>query len=1243
MSRPIGKSPVRPLNQVFLPTVMVWYNMTIETAVPDNLLVRYTVSWLTFTAAWTASFAGISPAEEATATPREISFNRDIRPILSGKCFKCHGPDEETRRAKLRLDRREDAVREREDGAAIRPGRPDESELVRRIHAEDPDVLMPPPESNKTLTERERAFLEAWIAQGAVYEEHWAFVPPVKSDPPPVRLSSWPRREIDAFILARLEAAGLSPSPEADPYTLVRRVYLDLIGLPPTPEEARAFVEDPSPDAYTRLVDRLLDSPRYGERWARRWLDLARYADTNGYEKDRHRDIWPYRDWVIRALNADMPFDEFTIAQLAGDLMPGDDVDRLIATGFHRNTMLNEEGGIDPLEFRFHAMTDRVATTGTTWLGLTIGCAQCHTHKYDPITHHDYYRFMAFLNNADEPELALPSPDGKAEWRRRQAEADRLTKTLADHWPIEQELWEPMRVVSAQTDSGQPAETLDDGSLLFAEPAPERDAYTIVLKTTQTNVAQLRLDALTHDRLPSRGPGRTPHGNFVLTDVKIMAAPITNPASARKVALASARAEVHQPKFPPEHAIDDDPRSGWAVHDPERPLNEDRSIVFDFAEPVASEGGTRFTVTLAQRYGGRHAIGRVLFRVPTVSVPQSESELTSRRHEALDAAFQRWLQEERGRTVRWMPIAPVEATANLPHLAVQDDHSVFASGDTTKQDTYRLKYDLPPGSITAFRLEALPDERLPEGGPGMTYYEGERGDFFLTEFSMTARGEAVTFGEASHSYAKNRFGSHEVSAQLALDGDKQTGWSVSGRVGERHVAVFVPESPVSGGREIELTMMFGRHFASSLGRFRLSVTQDSGPVRARDLPAATEALLAVPDGELTDAQRAALRDTFLLQAPEVREHAQRIRRLRQPPDAATTLIMRERPPENPRPTFVHHRGEFLQPKDPVQPGVPKIFEREDDSGPDNRLEFARWLVSRDNPLTARVTVNRQWAAFFGQGLVRTLQDFGMQGELPSHPRLLDWLAVDFMDQGWSLKKLHRQIVLSATYRQSSRVSPERRHRDPENRLLARGPRFRLEAEILRDQLLRASGLLTEKMFGPPVRPPQPEGVTEVAYGNPSWNASTGADRYRRSIYTYLKRTAPFAMFTTFDAPSGEACVARRDVSNSPLQALTLLNDVMLVEAAQALGRRVAEQCDTDKEGGVRLAFQRVLVRPPTDEEVDMLTAFVRDQRARFQAGELDVRAVAGTDEENASDAVARATWTALARALFNLDETVTKE
>ncbi|MCH5375856.1 MAG: DUF1549 and DUF1553 domain-containing protein, partial [Planctomycetes bacterium] len=721
-----------------------------------------------------------------------------------------------------------------------------------------------------------------------------------------------------------------------------------------------------------------------------------------------------------------------------------------VAKGVQPNTMLKVVGGIDPLEFRFHAMTDRVATTGTTWLGLTLGCAQCHSHKFDPISHREYYQLMALLNNADEPDLDLPSESQEQQYASDLREAERLLSALPESLTIENQ-------------SG-------------------RDVF------------------------------------------------------------------------------------------------ENR--------------------------------------------------------------FAQWLQQQREETVDWTPLRPVEATSNLPLLTVQPDDSVFASGDFTKNDTYHLRFCTDTRGIAAVRLEALPDARLPAHGPGMTYYEGTKGDFFLGEFQMSAGGRRLKFSRAMESYGKNRFGNNPVSAALTLDDDPQTGWSVDGRLGERHTAVYVLSSPLDEADQLEVTMIFGRHFASSLGRFRISVTTDPRGGQARDLPEEAERWLQVPEDRLTDEGRARLRREFLLSAPEFADQAKKIRQLLAPPEVPTTLVMRERPPENPRPTFVHHRGEFLQPTEPVQAAVPEFLPALAEDARKDRLALARWLVAADNPLTARVTVNRDWSAFFGRGLVVTIGDFGYQGQPPSHPQLLDWLAVEFMQQGWSLKWLHKQIVMSATYRQASRVTDELIERDAENRLLARGPRVRLEAELIRDAALRASGLLSDKVGGPSVFPPQPAGVTtEGTYGRLDWKPSTGEDRYRRSLYTFSKRTAPFAMYNTFDAPSGEACVARRDVSNTPLQALTLLNDVVFIEAARAMGAETA-RCGDSTEQRIAAMFRRVLTRPAEPDEIEALSAFYTDQRARFAAGELDAKAVAGGDA--ADDAIDRAAWTLVARILLNLDEAITK-
>ncbi len=992
-----------------------------------------------------------------------VDFNDQVRPILSRHCFKCHGPDDKGRKAKMRLDLEETAKTPAGSGERpIVPGKPDESELVRRIFAEDPDELMPPRAANSSLSDAERNTLKQWVAEGAKFDVHWAFRKPVKPTIPNVRNPSWVRNPIDAFVLARLEHEGLKPSAEADRATLLRRVSLDLVGLPPTPEDVDAFLADQAPDAYERQVDRLLASAHYGERWARRWLDLARYADTNGYEKDRPRSIWPYRDWVINALNANLPFDRFTTEQLAGDMLPATGDSQRVATGFHRNTMLNEEGGIDPLEFRFYAMTDRVATTGTVWLGLTIGCAQCHTHKFDPIPHRDYYQFMALLNNADEPKMPVSSAATAA--RRRSIEA---------------------RIAAMKTDLGN--------------------------------------------------------------------------------------------QFPLDEKAGDNSKAN---------ASDAKSVV-------------------------------------------------RRRREHLDRRFHEWLRTATAETARWAVLQPKKATANVPRLSIEPDGSVFASGDQSKRDVYTVQLSSRLKGITAIRLEALPDDRLPSRGPGRVYYEGPFGDFYLSEIRLSAGGKPVPLKEATASNPKAR-----KDAGAAIDGDPQTGWSINGGQGREQSAVFRLATPLDSTGEITVEMIFERYYAAGLGRFRISATTDQRAVVPREIPFALEPLLLIPEGQRKPAQVDRLRDYYLSIAPELGKAREAIDKLaNEIPADPTTLVMAERPPEDPRPTYVHNRGEYLQPKERVEPAVLSMLPPLTADLPRNRLGLARWLVSGSNPLTGRVTMNYQWAAFFGRGIVRTVEDFGYQGERPSHPELLDYLAVSLVEQGWSMKAMHRAIVTSATYRQSSRVSPEGQAKDPENRLLARGPRLRLEAEVIRDSVLQASGMLFERIGGPSVFPPQPPGVSsEGAYGGLAWDVSPGGDRYRRGLYTFTKRTAPFAMTLTFDGPSGEVCVARREMSNSPLQALTLLNDPVFVEGSQALGELMAKTQGT-LEPRIGRLFRLCLSRSPQPDEVSMLVQFYQTQRERLEHKQLDAAKIAG---RGASEAIDRAAWTVLARAILNLDEAVTK-
>ena len=985
---------------------------------------------------------------------KEPSFNASIRPLLAAKCYACHGQDAEAREADLRLDQRESAV----DQGAIVPESAGESELIRRIESDDPDQRMPPPSAHDALTTEEIELLRDWINTGAAYSRHWAFVHPIRPKPPRTRSEHRVVNPIDRFVFAKLENHGRTPAPEADRFTLVRRVYLDLVGLPPTPEEADAFVSDTEPKAYERLVDRLLESERYGEHWAREWLDLARYSDTNGYEKDRPRSIWPYRDWVIRALNDDLPYDDFTVQQLAGDMLADASLSTRIATGFHRNTMLNEEGGIDPLEYRFYAMVDRVATTGTVWLGLTIGCAQCHTHKYDPITHTDYYRFMALMNNADEPDLEIEISDVVDERSRIQREIEQLERELPKQFP------------------------------------------------------------------PSDG-------------------------------------------------------------------NEPEEV---------------------------------------------------RRKKNYEESFQGWLASAQQQTIAWSTITPRQLETNLPRLERLPDGSILSTGDITKRDVFRLHFELSPEQlpISAFRLEALPHASLPAGGPGRAYYEGRKGDFFLSEFLVQRGQQSLPISSASHNYGKISIGSGKSLASNVFDDDGSTGWSTAEREGKASQLVVNLKSPITQPGPLTIELLFERHFAASLGRFRISTASSAEELTATDVPIEVEQILARSKSSWTNDDDERVRRYYLNVTDHLKDARQGISALREElPDLPRTMVMQERPTDNPRPTHRHHRGEYLSPKETVVAGLPALFQG-DNSGkpPTNRLELARWLVSESNPLAARVAVNRAWQSFFGAGLVRSSGDFGTQAEPPTHPDLLDWLATEFIANDWSTKSLHRMIALSATYRQSSQLDAEAVKLDIQNRLLGRGPRFRVNAETVRDLMLLASGLLSDKMYGPSVYPPQPESVMALAFGGGNWKTSQGDDRYRRSLYTFSKRTAPFAAFTVFDAPTGEACIARRNRSNTPLQALTLLNDEMFLEMSRALAANVCEQVGDDSTAIATSIFRRLLTRPPRPEELRAVLAYQTAQQNRIEREELSADDLSGREQTSPE----RASWTLVARSLMNVDEAITK-
>ncbi len=882
--------------------------------------------------------------------------------------------------------------------------------------------------------------------------DHWAFKAPVQSPLPAVKDKRWVRNPIDDFILARLEKEHMHPSPEADRATLIRRLSLDLIGLPPSLKEIDDFLADHGTNAYEKVVERLLASPHYGERWAREWLDVARYADSNGYEKDLPRSIWPYRDWVINAFNRNMPFDEFTIEQMAGDLLPNATPDQKVATGFHRNSMVNEEGGVDPEEFRVAAIINRVETTSKAWLGLTMNCAQCHNHKYDPISQKEFYQFYAFLNNDDEPMLEVPNAAQRSkragikqniraiedellaadpDLAKRQSAWEEKERTNAVAWTV----LEPESFYAAV---GTKLSKLSDNSLLATASSPPVSTYTITTRAPLTNITAFRLEALTDPNLPHTGPGRATDGNFVLTHFSV---DVISPdgKSTNRVAFQSATADFSQAKFPVGNALGTDAKSGWAVDGGPGRGSLNRHAVFETKESVILSAGSTLVVTLKQIYGSEHTIGR--FRLSATS------------------------REAR----------PIVADPLTPEL--------------------REVLNVPPDKRTA----------------------AQQREFFSVYRTLDSKCD-----EANQ---------------------------------------------------------------------KISKLMDEWPV------------------------------------------------------ADTTLVLAAR--DEPRVTRIFKRGDFRKPLDEVTPDVPAVLPPLPKDAPRNRLTLGRWLVDKRNPLTARVVMNRFWQAYFGRGIVTTSEDFGTQGERPSHPELLDWLACEFMNRGWDVKAMQRLIVESATYRQSSKVTPQQFTADQYNRLLARGPRFRVEAEMIHDIALKAAGELSEKIGGPSVYPPIPEGVLGLAYGAPmKWEVSKGGDQNRRALYTFWKRAAPYPGLSIFDAPNADTVCVRRVMSDTPLQALTTLNDKVFDDAAKALALRAWKEGGKDDRARAAYAFRLCAGRNPTSREISEIVALVKDKENYFENRTSDAVKVSSEDPKEPPPDVNLhkvAAWTVAARVMLNLDETVTKE
>jgi mono/diheme cytochrome c family protein len=1010
---------------------------------------------------------------------KKIDFARDIQPIFEKNCLSCHSAKKAM--GQLRLDDRRLAFKGGSSGSIILPGNSRNSLLIQRISGLGDQARMPL--AGNPLSKIQIELIRAWIDQGAIWNDesngsasqttaselpkHWAYVKPVRRMPPDVKTRNWVRNPIDNFILARLEKESLKPSPEASKETLIRRLYFDLTGLPPTLSEVDEFLADSTPNAYEKLVDRLLASPHYGERWARLWLDLARFADTNGYEKDNQRVMWKYRDWLINALNNDMPFNQFTIEQIAGDMLPNATIDQKIATGFHRNTLLNQEGGIDPEEARWEVNVDRVSTTATVWMGTTLGCAQCHNHKYDPFTQKDFYRMFAFFDNS---EYRI---DGK---------------------PLERWVKEPTLYLPT------------------AEQAIKRD-------TLNQEIAKL------------------------------------------------------------EETL----------------------------------------------------------KTPT---PELEKQQAEWEHQIKEAANQ------------WITIEPLTFSATSAALKKLEDNSLLASGEINPRDVYTITAKTDLTGITAIRLEAIPDESLPGGGPGRDVY----GNFALYGFDVQissanppAKKEPVVFIDAS---------SDDGPVKNLLKKDSGSWWieATNDAIRMPRQAVFIAQTPFgdNGGTYFEIKLKHNNPTVKqTIGRFRFSVTTTNKPADITSITAKLRPVLNKPVEVRSKEEKSTLAQYYFSIAPAlkpVRERLDESRKALAALNILTAEVMGEKPSYERPFTYLRNRGSFTNVGEKIYAGVPASLHPLPENQMPNRLGLAYWLVDSENPLVARVTVNRFWEQFFGRGIVETSEDFGTQSQPPSHGELLDWLATEFMRgkwglNKWSMKAIHRLIVTSATYRQSSTVTTELLERDPYNRLLARGARFRLEAEMIRDLALATSGLLSRKIGGPSVFPLQPEGVWNTPYSSDRWKPSPGEDRFRRGIYTFIRRTAPYPMFTTFDAPSREQCTVRRVRTNTPLQALTTLNDEAFFVAARAIAKRMTNAGNDNLQTRISYGFRLCTSRQPTTKELERLTAFYQQQLEKFGKDLQAAKALLKEEENSLSErqTAEMAALTMVANVLLNLDETLTKE
>lgn len=1147
------------------------------------------------------SVVGIATGQAAFAQVPPIDFNNDVRPILSNKCLLCHGPDEGIREGGLRLDTRDTATTELDSGdTGVVPGQPAASSILDRITSDDEDIRMPPADHGEKLTPAEIQILTDWIKQGAKYATHWSYVKPVRPElsQPDARYKSWVKNPIDHFTLPAILKHNFKPTPEADRATLARRVFLDLTGLPPTVEEVAAFINNKDARAYEQLVDELLSRSAFGEHWARKWLDLARYADSAGYADDPPRTIWAYRDWVIQAINDDMPFDQFTIEQMAGDLLPDPTESQLVATAFHRNTLTNNEGGTQDEEFRNEAVVDRVNTTMAVWMGTTMACAQCHTHKYDPITQEEYFQFFAILNSTQDadrrnesPRLEIFTPEQKTTQANLDARIAQLKKTietpsvalLASQNTWEQSLaqsaqnakWQPLKPAVVKRKSKKPAKILEDGSVLVTATA-KTDSYTINIPFTKaTTLAALRLETLPHESLPGKGSGFG-GGNFVMTSVKVQLVPRGR--------------RVPQAKFV-------------------RVTNNGKDKILSLAEVQVFSGTKNIAIQ------GKATQQSTAFAGPANLANDGNTDGDFQKKSVTHTATiaNPWWEVDLGSEQPIEKVVLWNRTDNGLHTRL--GNYTIELLDSAREVVVKQVFKTAPN-------------------PSAQYSPTNVRDVVLTA-----------------AYADYHQPGFEPAGVLAGKNGNTDGWAVGGATNVAHQLVLVPKKKftVSSDDTLRITIdQNSKHAEHLLGHFRFSGTDDAAVILRSQIPAGQLAVLEKPADQRTAGEGIALaayyRSNVAKELSKERTELAKATTRRAGLKPATSVpILREL--AKGRETYLQHRGSYLDKGQKVTAGTPSIFHpitslTADSKVPD-RLAMAKWLVDEDNPLTSRVIANRFWETLFGRGIVLSSEEFGSQGELPTHPQLLDWLATELTLNQWNTRHLIRTMVMSATYRQSAVVAADVVAADPDNRWLSRGPRIRLSAEMVRDQALAVSGLLSQKLFGPPVNPPQPNlGLTAAFGGSTDWKTSAGEDRYRRGLYTSWRRSNPYPSMATFDAPNREVCTVRRNRTNTPLQSLVTLNDPVYVEAAQSLARKaLAFGGPLDRQ--IAFAFKRCVLRSPTPQELTALVQLFNDSKAQLSGKDVEAKQLATEPlgmlpkEMSVMDAAA---MTVVGNVLLNLDE-----